>query len=61
MGENQASCTSSVGPASFHSVHGVERNLTTAATVLVVLPLIVLFFFAQQQCIEGIEFSGVEG
>jgi multiple sugar transport system permease protein len=60
-GENQANWTLSVGLASFHSVHQVEWNLTMAATVLVMLPIIVLFFFAQKQFIEGIKFSGVKG
>lgn len=60
-GENQANWTLSVGLASFHSVHQVEWNLTMAATVLVILPVIVLFFFAQKQFIEGIKFSGVKG
>ena len=60
-GENQANWTLSVGLASFHSVHQVEWNLTMAATVLVMLPVIVLFFFAQKQFIEGIKFSGVKG
>ena len=60
-GENQANWTLSVGLASFHSVHQVEWNLTMAATVLVMLPVIVLFFLAQKQFIEGIKFSGVKG
>jgi multiple sugar transport system permease protein len=60
-GENQANWTLSVGLASFHSVHQVEWNLTMAATILVMLPVIVLFFFAQKQFIEGIKFSGVKG
>lgn len=60
-GENQSNWTLSVGLASFHSVHQVEWNLTMAATVLVMLPVIVLFFFAQKQFIEGIKFSGVKG
>jgi multiple sugar transport system permease protein len=60
-GENQSNWTLSVALASFHSVHQVQWNLTMAATVLVMLPVIVLFFFAQKQFIEGIKFSGVKG
>jgi len=60
-GENQANWTLSVALASFHSVHQVQWNLTMAATVLVMLPVIVLFFLAQKQFIEGIKFSGVKG
>jgi multiple sugar transport system permease protein len=60
-GEAQGNWTLSVALASFHSVHQVQWNLTMAATVLVMLPVIVLFFFAQKQFIEGIKFSGVKG
>ncbi|MCU1472962.1 carbohydrate ABC transporter permease [Amnibacterium sp.] len=60
-GENQSNWTLSVALASFHSVHQVQWNLTMAATVLVMLPVIVLFFLAQKQFIEGIKFSGVKG
>ncbi|WP_285725586.1 carbohydrate ABC transporter permease [Psychromicrobium xiongbiense] len=60
-GENQSNWTLSLGLASFRGVHQVQWNLTMAATVLVMLPLIILFFFAQKQFIEGIKFSGVKG
>jgi multiple sugar transport system permease protein len=60
-GENPSSWTLSLGLASFHSVHQVNWNLTMAATLLVMLPVIILFFFAQKQFIEGIKFSGVKG
>ena len=35
-----------------------EWNLTMAATVLVMVPVIVLFFFAQKRFIEGINSPG---
>ena len=60
-GENSSNWTLSLGLASFHSVHQVNWNLTMAATLLVMLPVIILFFFAQKQFIEGIKFSGVKG
>lgn len=60
-GENTGNWTLSLGLASFRSVHQVQWNLTMAATVLVMAPVILLFFFAQKQFIEGIKFSGVKG
>jgi multiple sugar transport system permease protein len=60
-GENAQNWTLSLGLASFRSVHQVQWNLTMAATVLVMLPVIVLFFFAQKSFIEGIKLSGVKG
>ena len=60
-GENSQNWTLSLGLASFRSVHQVQWNLTMAATVLVMLPVIVLFFFAQKSFIEGIKLSGVKG
>ncbi len=60
-GENSSNWTLSLGLASFRSVHQVQWNLTMAATVLVMLPVIVLFFLAQKSFIEGIKLSGVKG
>jgi multiple sugar transport system permease protein len=60
-GENSKNWTLSLGLASFRSVHQVQWNLTMAATVLVMLPVVVLFFFAQKSFIEGIKLSGVKG
>ena len=60
-GENPSNWTLSLGLASFRGVHQVQWNLTMAATILVMSPVIILFFFAQKQFIEGIKFSGVKG
>ncbi|EXG82518.1 carbohydrate ABC transporter permease [Cryptosporangium arvum] len=60
-GENRANWTLSLGLAAFRSTHQVQWNLTMAATVLVMLPVVVLFFFAQKSFIEGIKLSGVKG
>jgi multiple sugar transport system permease protein len=59
-GENPQNWTLSLGLASFRSVHQVQWNLTMAATVLVMLPVVVLFFFAQKSFMEGIKLSGVK-
>jgi multiple sugar transport system permease protein len=60
-GENQANWTLSLGLASFQGLHQVQWNLTMAATLLVMLPVVILFFLAQKQFIEGVKFSGVKG
>ncbi|RJL35397.1 carbohydrate ABC transporter permease [Bailinhaonella thermotolerans] len=53
--------TLSVGLASFRALHRVEWNLTMAATLLVLAPVIVVFFFAQRVFIEGVTLTGVKG
>ena len=60
-GENERRWTLSVGLASFRGLHYVEWNLTMAATVLVMLPVIVLFLVAQRAFVRGITFTGVKG
>jgi multiple sugar transport system permease protein len=59
--ENENSWTLSLGLASFHSVHHVDWNLVTAATVLAMAPLIVIFFFAQRAFVQGITLTGFKG
>nr|BFF01516.1 carbohydrate ABC transporter permease [Streptoalloteichus tenebrarius] len=60
-GERPESWTLSVALASFRGLHHVEWNLTMAATVLVMLPAVVLFLFAQKSFVKGITFTGVKG
>jgi multiple sugar transport system permease protein len=50
-----------VGLASFRGLHHVEWNLVMAATVLVMAPVVVLFFFAQKAFVEGVTLTGVKG
>ncbi len=45
----------------YNSAHGGEPGLLMAATTLVVLPVIVLFFFTQRYFIEGVSFTGLGG
>jgi multiple sugar transport system permease protein len=59
--ENEKAWTLSLGLASFHSVHHVDWNLVTAATVLAMAPLIIIFFFAQRAFVQGITLTGVKG
>ncbi|MDQ8700898.1 carbohydrate ABC transporter permease [Streptomyces sp. LHD-70] len=59
--ENPAAWTLSYGLESFKGAHHTDWNLTMAATVLVMAPVIVLFFFAQKAFVEGITLTGVKG
>lgn len=59
---NQETFTLSLGLQQFRSQHGgTEWSLLMAASTLVVLPVIVLFFFTQKQFIEGIAVTGLKG
>ena len=51
----------SVGLFSFLSRSGRYWNLLMAASMVVTLPMIVIFFLAQRQFIEGITFTGMKG
>ena len=60
-GENPANWTLSVGLAQFRTLHQVEWNLTMAATLVVMMPVIILFLLAQKAFVEGITLTGVKG
>ena len=47
------------GVAQFRTLHAVQWNLTLAATVMVLAPVILLFFFAQKAFVEGVTLTGV--
>jgi multiple sugar transport system permease protein len=59
--ENESNWTLSLGLASFHSVRHVDWNLVTAATVLTMAPIIIIFFFAQRAFVQGVTLTGVKG
>ena len=59
--QNPASWTLSYGLESFKSAHSVNWNLTMAATLLVMAPVIILFFVAQRAFVEGVTLTGVKG
>jgi multiple sugar transport system permease protein len=61
LGENESAWTLSYGLESFKGAHHTNWNLTMAATLLVMAPVIVLFFFAQRAFIEGVTLTGVKG
>jgi multiple sugar transport system permease protein len=59
-GDEQSNWTLSLGLAQFRVLHQVQWNLTMAATIIVILPVIVLFFFAQKAFVEGVTLTGVK-
>jgi multiple sugar transport system permease protein len=59
-GDEETNWTLSVGLAQFRTLHAVQWNLTLAATVMVMAPVIVLFFFAQKAFVEGVTLTGVK-
>jgi multiple sugar transport system permease protein len=59
--ENQNNWTLSLGLASFRTLHAVAWNLVTAATVLTIAPVIIVFFFAQKAFVQGVTLTGVKG
>jgi multiple sugar transport system permease protein len=64
-GNSQRSITLAVGLSQLQSsvfVHyGVVWNVLMAGSVLFMLPVIIIFFFAQRMFIEGITLTGVKG
>jgi multiple sugar transport system permease protein len=59
--ENPGAWTLSYGLESFKSAHHANWNLTMSATILVMLPVVLLFFFAQKQFLQGVTLTGVKG
>jgi multiple sugar transport system permease protein len=59
-GDDEAHWTLSVGLAQFRTLHQVQWNLTMAATIMVLAPVVVLFFLAQRAFVEGVTLTGVK-
>ena len=59
--ENPGAWTLSYGLETFKSAHHTDWNLTMAATLMVMAPVIIVFFFAQKAFIEGVTLTGVKG
>jgi multiple sugar transport system permease protein len=59
---NQKDFTLALGLQFFQSQHGgTEWHYLMAASTLIVLPIILLFFFTQKTFIEGISMTGIKG
>jgi multiple sugar transport system permease protein len=59
--ENPANWTVSVGLSQFRTLYQVQWNLTMAATLMAMAPVIALFFLAQRAFVEGVTLTGVKG
>jgi multiple sugar transport system permease protein len=59
--EERANWPLSLALASFRGQYQVDWNITMAATLLVMLPVMVVFFFAQRAFVEGVTLTGVKG
>jgi multiple sugar transport system permease protein len=53
--------TLAVGLTQFQTVHGTQYHLMMAASTLVVIPMIIVFFLLQRYFIKGIALSGLKG
>jgi ABC-type sugar transport system, permease component len=53
--------TLAVGLTAFKSLHGTEYHLLMAASVVVLLPILVIFFCAQRYFVDGLASGAVKG
>lgn len=53
--------TISIGLKSYIGEHYTEWNLVMAASAVATIPIIIIFFFAQKQFVEGITMTGIKG
>ena len=58
---NDEDYTLAIGLAQFTGLYHSQWNLLMAASTMVVIPVIILFFFAQKHFIEGIALTGTKG
>ena len=58
---HQDQYTMSLGLQSFVQYHRSEWGMLMAASTMMVLPIIVIFFFAQKSFIQGITMTGIKG
>jgi multiple sugar transport system permease protein len=57
----QTNYTIALGLSFFRSTYSVQWGYLMAASVVALLPMVVIFFLAQKTFIEGISFSGIKG
>ncbi len=53
--------TLAIGLRAFQTQYGGRFDLMMAASIIVMIPTLVLFFFTQKTFIEGITFTGIKG
>jgi multiple sugar transport system permease protein len=59
--ENPSAWPVSYGLATFRGSHGTDWSMTMAITVVIMIPVVIIFFFAQKAFVEGIALTGVKG
>jgi multiple sugar transport system permease protein len=59
--ENPQNWPVAYGLATFRGSHGTDWGTTMAVTMLVTIPVVIIFFFAQKTFVEGITLTGVKG
>ncbi len=58
---NEDQYTLTLGLQAFIQYHGAEWGMLMAASTMMVLPVILIFFFAQKNFIQGITLTGIKG
>lgn len=58
---DDAKYTLSIGLQQFIHQHGAEWSMLMAASTVMTLPIVILFFFAQKTFIQGITLTGIKG
>lgn len=58
---NQEQYTLTLGLQAFVQYHRAEWGMLMAASTMMVLPVILLFFFAQKNFVQGITLTGIKG
>jgi len=53
--------TVAVGLQTFNALYAVNTHLIMAASTVMVIPCIIIFFFSQQIFMQGVVISGVKG
>ncbi|MGV8973672.1 MAG: carbohydrate ABC transporter permease [Rhodoglobus sp.] len=59
--ENESAWPISYALAQFRSSRSVDWNLTMAATLIAMVPVVLIFFLAQRIFVQGITLTGVKG
>lgn len=57
----QTKYTLPVGLAYFQGVHGTDWSLLMAASMMMILPILIVFLFNQRFFVEGIKLTGIKG
>lgn len=59
--DDERTYTLSMGLQRFVSQHGAEWSMLMAASIVMTLPIIVIFFLAQRTFIQGVTLTGIKG